>query len=145
MILLYGIGLLTTYFYMSGCGDRSDLTREAYINNLKTLGPIGGGIGGLVAVAPNTDLSLNKFPILLLSGGLGHFGTALQKTLYPDQSGIFRGLFSGAIGAAIAAPTSWIQDSPNLNGISGYGITVGSIVGDALNSIFGLEKLWIGE
>ena len=33
---------------MSGCGNTGKITSQEIINNAKTLGPIGGGIGDLV-------------------------------------------------------------------------------------------------
>ena len=49
-MILYGIGLLTTYFYMSGCGVISNITKGA---------SLGGGIGA--AYSHEDANSTNKY------------------------------------------------------------------------------------
>ena len=155
-MILYGIGLLTTYFYMSGCAESDKVTQKEFIKNLKTGGPIGAGIGtwayyNILLAFDSMDSSLCACEVTgrpcplrgvsscVLSSSIGSItGATLQKTLFP-RSGVFGSFLSGcggAIGVTLAILPNLIADFPSSEVAGGLLLTpvviASTMIGDLI-------------
>jgi len=125
-MILYGIGLVCTYLYMSGCGDvTSNLSRGA---------SIGGGLGALYThnFPGNTDYQTNKEKNdeAVIGAMVGGATGKLLADIFIGGSTILQSFVAGsssAIGSSLMSRQGFFGKTGDDNDYEKAGYVIGSL------------------